>query len=285
MSPPEASLAGWARSLRAAALPAPVLDAARGRVLEALGAQLAEPDAHDGLVDPLTATLVADGLARAGEGGALLAALTAAYAVAEQGREAARALLRGLLQGPLDAPGPCPADPLRPVQDWPFRPFGGPPAAHAAVEALMQLLRAGTLLPGQIEQIELTGQAPAPGLADSLAVAAIEGVAGLRPLRAATLAEPMVRLLAERVLVTPAGPPALLVVTRSGRRHAQPLGPAWGSRERPMSRLDLQDKFCAVCASRLSSARIDRLIQAVEGLGRRPGALEELRGLLAPVSA
>ena len=281
------ALADWALSLRPGTLTAPVLDAARGRVLEALGARLAEADAFDGQVDPLTARLIEQGLALAEDGGMLLVALAAAYAVAEQGL--ADAMLRGLLRGNVAAAlgegSTLPAEPLRAVQDWPCRPFGGPPEAHAALEALMTLLGATALAPDHIARIEVTGVAPLPGLAESLAVAAIEGVSGLRPLRPALLAQPAVRALVARIAATAEGPPALILSARSGQLHRQALGLAWGSAARPMSRLDLQDKFCALCAPRFSSSRIDQLIQAVEGLGERAEALGELRGLLAPVSA
>jgi 2-methylcitrate dehydratase PrpD len=162
-----------------------------------------------------------------------------------------------------------------------FKPYACGIVIHPAIDGCIQLRNQYGLIPPAIERIELrvnplvlelTGKrAPQTGLEGKFsvfhacAVAIVEGAAGERQFSDRAVGDPTIVALRDRIAANvdanmPADAAGIDIVLRDGRDLPIFIAHALGSLERPMTDVDLEDKFTALAEDILSARRTRRLI-------------------------
>jgi 2-methylcitrate dehydratase PrpD len=168
-----------------------------------------------------------------------------------------------------------------------YKPYACGVVAHPVIEACIRLRETQGVRPEEVECIDLevhpnaltlTGiKSPATGLKakwslyHSAAVALVDGTAGEHQYTDARVHDPVVAKLRERI-VARANAAFSEVEARAvcrlqdGRELVQHVEKVVGSRERPMSDRDLEEKVEGLCSGVLSSAQTGALIATCWGL-------------------
>jgi 2-methylcitrate dehydratase PrpD len=185
-----------------------------------------------------------------------------------------------------------------------FKPYACCRHIHAPVDALLRLMREHALLPQDIGRIEVQTYAATFNLANleapttlveaqysvpyCVALAAWRGRDAFVPMDESSLRNPQVLDLAKRVTLVrhddldaafPGKSAARVVLTdRTGRRFSSPTTEPLGDPDRPLSWLDLEEKFLQASRGTLAAERQREVLEAFERL--RGGDLGPLRAAL-----
>jgi 2-methylcitrate dehydratase PrpD len=304
MGGPQPASLGWymtgiAGSIGAAAAAGRILGLDAGAMTSALGFAVAQAaglrSAHASVASGLVPGLAA-------RSGLLAARLAAAGLTCHDGAlEGANGLLATM------APG-NPALPLTEALgtrfaflDLAFKPYPCGVAVHPAIDACLAILAAGGVGPAEIERIEVTVDPLAERLclrqavesrfdaqvsiAHWCAATLVFGTAGVAESRAAAVAHPAVRALAQRVVAIADAALArdqarVALLMRDGTRREAAIEHATASLANPMSVAALQRKAQAQAAPLLGAARAAALLDL---LGRAE-AIPDVESLLLAAS-
>ena len=189
-----------------------------------------------------------------------------------------------------------------------FKPYGCCRWAHAAIDALLQLMQQERLGANDIKGVHVetftqalslnndlappTLEAAQYSVPFCLAAAAIHGAEALLPLEEPLLRDPAVLAFAPRVTLSiapdldpmfPRSVPARLTVTTARGTHRQSVLAPRGEPVNPLNDGDLLAKFSTIARRQLAPAHESALLQAIDAF--RAGDLAPLLGALGRIPA